>query len=116
MLFFEDFTSPFSTPDLQFTVTIRLRDINSNHNNADVVVEHTGEPTGYIQTFENRSDSLTHDKQNTITRILRPRKRVRKPPNDVSAFLENMSKPTDDSSSFPEYLNVAHELICKVSM
>ena len=85
MLFFEDFTSPFSTPDLQFTVTIRLRDINSNHNNADVVVEHTGEPTGHIQTFENTGDSSTHDKQNANTRVLRSRKRGRKSTNNDSA-------------------------------
>ena len=60
-------------------------------------------------------DSPIHDKKNTFTRILRPRKRGRKPTNDVSAnkittFLVNMSKPTGDSLSFPEYLNVAHEL------
>ena len=80
-----------------------------------LVAEHTGEPTGNIQTLENISDSPTHDKQNTNTRILRSRKRGRKSTNDVSAnkitaFLANMSKPTDDSSSFPEYLNVVHEL------
>ena len=114
-VFDEDFTSRLSTPDLPFTGAIRLRDIKSIHKNDDVVAEYTGEPTGHIQTFENIDDSSTHDKQNTNTRILRPHKRGGKPTNDVSAnkitaFLANMSKPTDDSLSFPEYLNVAHEL------
>ena len=97
------------------TGTIRLRDIKPYHHNDDVIAEHTGEPTVYIQTFWGRSDSPAHDMQDTGTRTLRPRKRGRKPTNNdsaakITAFLANMSKPTDDSSSFPEYLNVAHEL------
>ena len=84
-VFDEDFTSPLSTPDLPFTGAIRLRDIKSNHNNDDVVAENTHEPTGHIQTFDNISDSPTHDEQITNTRILRSHKRGRKPTNDASA-------------------------------
>ena len=67
-VFDEDFTSPLSTPDLPFTGAIRLRDIKFNHNNNDMVVEHTGEPTGHVQTFDNIGVSPTHDKQITNTR------------------------------------------------
>ena len=116
-VFDEDFNPPLSTPGPPFTGAIRLRDIKSNHNDDDddVVAEHNGEPTGHIQTFENIGDSPTYDTQNTNTRILQPRKRGRKPTNDVSAnkitaFLANMSKPIGDSLSFPEYLNMTHEL------
>ena len=80
-----------------------------------MVAEHTGEPTCHIQTFDNIGDSPTHDKQNINTRVLWSRKKGRKPTNNVSAnkitaFLANMSNPTDDSLSFPEYLHVSHEL------
>ena len=30
--------------------------------------------------------------------------------DNISAFFTSMSRPSDDSLSFPEYLNVAHEL------
>ena len=80
-----------------------------------MVAEHTGEPTGHTQTFENIDDFLTHNKQNINTRVLPFSKRGRKPTNDITAnkitgFLANMPKPTDDPLSFPEYLNMAHEL------
>ena len=31
------------------------------------------------------------------------------PPNNISAFLTSMSRPSDDSLSFPKFLNVAQE-------
>ena len=112
-VFDEDFTSPLSTTDLPFTGTIRLRGIKSNYGDNNVVTEHTGEPIGHIQTFDNIGGSPIHDKQITNTRTLQSCKGGRKPTNDTSAnkttaFLANMSKPTDDPLSFPEYLNVAH--------
>ena len=55
--FYEDFTSPLNTPDLPFTGAMRLRNVKSNHND-DVVVEHTGEPTGHIQTFEDTEQMM----------------------------------------------------------
>lgn len=32
------------------------------------------------------------------------------PSNNISAFLTSMSRPSDDSLYFPDFLNVAHEL------
>ena len=89
--------------------------ITGNHSDNDVVAEHTGEPTGHIQTFEDLGDSLANHKQKGNTRVLQSTKRDRKSTNDVpvdmiTAFLASMSKPTDDSLSFLEYLNVAHKL------
>ena len=100
-VFDEDFTSPLSTPDLPFTGAIRSRDVKSSHHNDNIIVEHTGKPTGHIQTFGNRSDSSSHDMQDTNTRTLRPRKSGRKPTNNdsttkITAFLANISKPADD--------------------
>ena len=62
-VFDEDFISPLSTPDLPFTGAIRLRNITSNHDDNNVVTEHTSEPTGHIQTFENEDGPLANHKE-----------------------------------------------------
>ena len=113
--FDENFISPLSTPDLPFTGVIRMRHNKFNHQSDYVIAEHTGQPTGNVQTYGSKDDSSASDTQDSNFRTLQPCKRGRNPSNDdsstnVTAFLANMLVPTDDSISFPVYLNVAHEL------
>ena len=63
-----------------------------------------------IQKIEDEDGPSANHKQKENTRVLRSAKRERKSTKDIPAdkittFLASMSKPIEDSLSFPEYLN-----------
>ena len=113
LVLMEDFTSPLCTPNLPFIGARRMKNIRSNHQDDDIITEHTGEPTGNVQTYENKDDFSASDTQDSNFRKLNPCKRGRKPTSNdsstkITAFLENILVATDDEISVSEYLNVTH--------
>ena len=81
-----------------------------------MIAEYTGEPSGDIQSSENQDNLALPDNKNLDFESLLSHKRDEKPigGNDsskkISAFLPSLSRPSDDSLSFPEYLIVLHGL------
>ena len=114
-VFDEEFTSPLCTPELPFTGAIRLRNIKHRNQDQDTIEEYTGEPKDDIHTYEN-DESLplpTKEEMDNET-VLDSKRGQESTKNDsstkISAFFTSMCRPSEDSLSFPEYLNVAHEL------
>ena len=116
MFFFnEDFTFQLSTLNHPFTVAVRLRDIKHKYQAHDIIAEHTGEPKGDIQSNENANNLPLPDNKNPVFEPLPSHNMGEKLiENDcskkITTFVANMSRLSNDSLSFPEYLYVAHKL------
>ena len=114
-VFDEEFTSPLCVPELPFTGAVRLRDIKYRYQAQDGIIEHTSGPVGDSQYYKNDDNLPLPTNKDTGTKTLSSPKRGKNSfdtdsSNKISAFFASMNRISEDSLSFPEYLNVAHEL------
>ena len=118
--FDEEFTSPLSMPDLPYQGALRIRNTELGRSNTELLNEKTGGPQGTESVFpENinmpqpKIDLLIEDTENEEVNALLCNEKLEDPTNkdsSIKAYFTSMSKFSDYSIPYSEFLYIAHEL------